>query len=133
MGGMPCVQTSHETAVLTVCGAACCACRDVNEAPIINATLTRSVTENSAVGLTLTSLGAVDQDANAVLTYVAAYPPEALGLFLIDSMNGTIVITGPIDFERKQSYSLQVRFERRRMRCGVVVMHKCIGAVAVCR
>jgi hypothetical protein len=81
----------------------------VNEAPTINATLSRFVTENSPTGTTLTSLGAVDQDAGAVLTYVAAYPPEALGLFIIDSVNGTVVITGSVDYERKTSYTLTVR------------------------
>jgi hypothetical protein len=82
--------------------------RDVNEAPTINASLSRFVTENTALGTTLASLGAVDQDGNAVLTYVAAYPPEALGVFIVDNANGTIVITGPVDYERKTSYTMTV-------------------------
>ena len=94
-----------------------CVCRvpsDINEAPTINATLSRFVTENAALGTTLVPLGAVDQDANAVLTYVATYPPEALGIFIVDNANGTVVITGPVDYERKTSYTMTVplRFMR---------------------
>ena len=86
--------------------------RDLNEAPTINATLSRSVTENAPLGTTLASLGAVDQGANAVLTYVATYPPDALGLFIVDNSNGTVVITGPVDHERKTSYTMMVRSSR---------------------
>ena len=73
------------------------------------ATSARSVSENVASGTTLASLGALDQDMGSVLTYVANYPPEALGIFIVDSTNGTIVIIGAVDYERRTSYTLQVR------------------------
>lgn len=42
-------------------------------------------------------------------SYLASYPPDVLGVFVIDSSTGAIVVVGSVDFERQKTYSFTVR------------------------
>jgi hypothetical protein len=97
--------------------------RDLNEVPVINSSTSRYVLENSAVGTTLASLGAADQDAGAVLTYIASYPTDVIGMFIVETSTGAIVITGAIDFERTTQYSLSVWTMRPWLYPAVDISH----------
>jgi hypothetical protein len=40
--------------------------------------------------------------------YLASYPPDVLGVFVIDSSTGSIVVVGSVDFERQSTYTFTV-------------------------
>jgi hypothetical protein len=100
---------SNGTAVVVV--------QDVNDAPVFAEPFPTSVSvpEDAVVGTVVVRLPAVDADGD-LLIFTAASPDDAAAipgtassvLLRVDPSTGTVVVAAPLDFERRQSFVLDV-------------------------
>ena len=82
---------------------------NVNEAPTDEILTGGTIAENSANGTVVGSVGGIDPDAGAVLTY--ALIDNAGGRFAIDANTGVITVADGtlLDFETATSHGISVR------------------------
>nr|XP_004651062.1 protocadherin-8 isoform X2 [Jaculus jaculus] len=73
--------------------------------------------EDAPVGSLLLDLDAADPDegpnGDVVFTFGARTPPEARHLFRLDPRSGRLTLAGPVDYERQDTYELDVRAQDR--------------------
>ncbi|XP_057563741.1 protocadherin-8 isoform X2 [Hippopotamus amphibius kiboko] len=73
--------------------------------------------EDAPVGSLLLDLDAADPDegpnGDVVFTFGARTPPEARRLFRLDPRSGRLTLAGPVDYERQDTYELDVRAQDR--------------------
>lgn len=73
--------------------------------------------EDAPVGSLLLDLDAADPDegpnGDVVFAFGARTPPEARRLFRLDPRSGRLTLAGPVDFERQDTYELDVRAQDR--------------------
>ncbi|XP_007524710.2 protocadherin-8 isoform X2 [Erinaceus europaeus] len=73
--------------------------------------------EDAPVGSLLLDLDAADPDegpnGDVVFSFGARTPPEARRLFRLDPRSGRLSLAGPVDFERQDTYELDVRAQDR--------------------
>ncbi|XP_023981796.1 protocadherin-8 isoform X2 [Physeter macrocephalus] len=73
--------------------------------------------EDAPVGSLLLDLDAADPDegpnGDVVLTFGSRTPPEARRLFRLDPRSGRLTLAGPVDYERQDTYELDVRAQDR--------------------
>ncbi|XP_051016842.1 protocadherin-8 isoform X2 [Acomys russatus] len=73
--------------------------------------------EDSPVGSLLLDLDAADPDegpnGDVVFTFGARTPPEARHLFRLDPRSGRLTLAGQVDYERQDTYELDVRAQDR--------------------
>ncbi|XP_036612119.1 protocadherin-8 isoform X2 [Trichosurus vulpecula] len=73
--------------------------------------------EDAPVGSLLLDLDAADPDegpnGDVVFSFGSRTPPEARRLFRLDPRSGRLTLAGPVDFERKETYELDVRAQDR--------------------
>ncbi|XP_055015522.1 protocadherin gamma-A3-like [Boleophthalmus pectinirostris] len=87
---------------------------DVNDnAPVFtNPIYKASIKENAPLGTVVMTVTATDADqgSNAKITYsVSSMPDNARGLFEINPENGSIMLTGNVDYEKAQHFQLSIR------------------------
>lgn len=64
--------------------------------------------EDTLVGTELGRVEAVGLDEGDVIRYAILSPPAALDLFAIDSRNGSVFLSRPLDFEAAQEHILVI-------------------------
>ncbi|XP_002713021.1 protocadherin-8 isoform X2 [Oryctolagus cuniculus] len=73
--------------------------------------------EDAPVGSLLLDLDAADPDegpnGDVVFAFGARTPPEARRLFRLDPRSGRLTLAGPVDYERQDTYELDVRAQDR--------------------
>ncbi|XP_027963208.1 protocadherin-8 isoform X2 [Eumetopias jubatus] len=73
--------------------------------------------EDAPVGSLLLDLDAADPDegpnGDVVFGFGARTPPEARRLFRLDPRSGRLTLAGPVDYERQDTYELDVRAQDR--------------------
>ncbi|XP_008143754.2 protocadherin-8 isoform X2 [Eptesicus fuscus] len=73
--------------------------------------------EDAPVGSLLFDLDAADPDegpnGEVVFSFGARTPPEARRLFHLDPRSGRLTLAGPVDYERQDTYELDVRAQDR--------------------
>ncbi|XP_005336848.2 protocadherin-8 isoform X2 [Ictidomys tridecemlineatus] len=73
--------------------------------------------EDAPVGSLLLDLDAADPDegpnGDVVFSFGARTPPEARRLFRLDPRSGRLTLAGPVDYERQDTYELDVRAQDR--------------------
>ncbi|KAM7110936.1 protocadherin-8 isoform 2-T2 [Molossus nigricans] len=73
--------------------------------------------EDAPVGSLLLDLDAADPDegpnGEVVFSFGARTPPEARRLFRLDPRSGRLTLAGPVDYERQDTYELDVRAQDR--------------------
>ncbi|XP_044523300.1 protocadherin-8-like isoform X2 [Gracilinanus agilis] len=73
--------------------------------------------EDAPVGSLLLDLDAADPDegpnGDVVFSFGSRTPPEARRLFRLDPRSGRLTLAGPVDYERKETYELDVRAQDR--------------------
>ncbi|XP_040123090.1 protocadherin-8 isoform X2 [Oryx dammah] len=73
--------------------------------------------EDAPVGSLLLDLEAADPDegpnGDVVFAFGARTPPEARRLFRLDPHSGRLTLAGPVDYERQDTYELDVRAQDR--------------------
>ncbi|XP_006837663.1 PREDICTED: protocadherin-8 isoform X2 [Chrysochloris asiatica] len=73
--------------------------------------------EDAPVGSLLLDLDAADPDegpnGDVVFSFGARTPPEARHLFRLDPRSGRLTLAGPVDYERQDTYELDVRAQDR--------------------
>uniref|UniRef100_U3C3J7 Protocadherin-8 n=1 Tax=Callithrix jacchus TaxID=9483 RepID=U3C3J7_CALJA len=73
--------------------------------------------EDAPVGSLLLDLDATDPDegpnGDVVFAFGARTPPEARRLFRLDPRSGRLTLAGPVDYERQDTYELDVRAQDR--------------------
>ncbi|KAM4860206.1 protocadherin-8 isoform 2-T2 [Thomomys bottae] len=73
--------------------------------------------EDAPVGSLLLDLDAADPDegpnGEVVFAFGARTPPEARRLFRLDPRSGRLTLAGPVDYERQDTYELDVRAQDR--------------------
>ncbi|XP_017711389.1 PREDICTED: protocadherin-8 isoform X2 [Rhinopithecus bieti] len=73
--------------------------------------------EDAPVGSLLLDLDAADPDegpnGDVVFAFGARTPPEARRLFRLDPRTGRLTLAGPVDYERQDTYELDVRAQDR--------------------
>ncbi|CAK6442833.1 unnamed protein product [Pipistrellus nathusii] len=73
--------------------------------------------EDAPVGSLLLDLDAADPDegpnGEVVFSFGARTPPEARRLFHLDPRSGRLTLAGPVDYERQDTYELDVRAQDR--------------------
>ncbi|XP_068382930.1 protocadherin-8 isoform X2 [Eschrichtius robustus] len=73
--------------------------------------------EDAPVGSLLLDLDAADPDegpnGDVVFAFGSRTPPEARRLFLLDPRSGRLTLAGPVDYERQDTYELDVRAQDR--------------------
>ncbi|XP_055966058.1 protocadherin-8 isoform X2 [Sorex fumeus] len=73
--------------------------------------------EDAPVGSLLLDLDAADPDegpnGDVVFSFGARTPPEARRLFRLDPRTGRLTLAGPVDYERQDTYELDVRAQDR--------------------
>ncbi|XP_043853143.1 protocadherin-8 [Dromiciops gliroides] len=73
--------------------------------------------EDAPVGSLLLDLDASDPDegpnGDVVFSFGSRTPPEARRLFRLDPRSGRLTLAGPVDYERKETYELDVRAQDR--------------------
>ncbi|XP_075419740.1 protocadherin-8 isoform X2 [Tenrec ecaudatus] len=73
--------------------------------------------EDAPVGSLLLDLDAADPDegpnGDVLFSFGARTPPEARRLFRLDPRSGRLTLAGPVDYERQDTYELDVRAQDR--------------------
>ncbi|XP_053419991.1 protocadherin-8 isoform X2 [Nycticebus coucang] len=73
--------------------------------------------EDAPVGSLLLDLDAADPDegpnGDVVFSFGARTPPEARRLFRLDPRSGRLTLAGPVDYERQDTYELDIRAQDR--------------------
>ncbi|XP_025779811.1 protocadherin-8 [Puma concolor] len=76
-----------------------------------------ALAEDAPVGSLLLDLDAADPDegpnGDVVFAFGARTPPEARRLFRLDPRSGRLTLAGPVDYERQDTYELDVRAQDR--------------------
>ncbi|XP_003790201.1 protocadherin-8 isoform X2 [Otolemur garnettii] len=73
--------------------------------------------EDAPVGSLLLDLDAADPDegpnGDVIFSFGARTPPEARRLFRLDPRSGRLTLAGPVDYERQDTYELDIRAQDR--------------------